>query len=179
MLYCVADSEYTDIQVLNPGDNVDPSSFGDDTCVQDANEFQITEFSSNDLAPFDVGADGFEQLDLPVTEGENPHLITDTWSGTTASFEIASGAVTPIVVLAYESWEAEEEYYEEEYEDEYYEDEYEEYIDDEEAVESGEDLPDTGVAVAPGSSQSQALLLGMTGLLVLGGAYGLRRAASR
>ncbi|MEA2528468.1 MAG: hypothetical protein QOG89_112 [Thermomicrobiales bacterium] len=179
MLYCVADSEYTDIQVLNPGDNVDPSSFGDDTCVQDANEFQITEFSSNDLAPFDVGADGFEQLDLPVTEGENPHLITDTWSGTTASFEIASGAVTPIVVLAYESWEAEEEYYEDEYEDEYYEDEYEEYIDDEEAVESGEDLPDTGVAVAPGSSQSQALLLGMTGLLVLGGAYGLRRAASR
>jgi hypothetical protein len=179
MLYCVADSEYTDIQVLNPGDNVDPSSFGDDTCVQDANEFQITEFSSNDLAPFDVGADGFEQLDLPVTEGENPHLITDTWSGTTASFEIASGAVTPIVVLAYESWEAEEEYYEEEYEDEYYEDEYEEYIDDEEAVESGEDLPDTGVTVAPGSSQSQALLLGMTGLLALGGAYGLRRVGSR
>jgi hypothetical protein len=182
MLYCLGDSEFTAIEVLAPGQQVDPYSFGDDTCLQDGNEFQITEFSRNDLAPFDIGFDGFEQIDgLPVTEGEAPHLITDTWSGTWMPFEIARDTVTQIVVLFYEVDDFyEDDFYEDEGDDYSYEDEEDAYSDAEEAVDSGDDLPTTGVAMADGGPNGGiVLLLGMAGFLVLGGAYRLRRAGNQ
>jgi hypothetical protein len=174
-LYCLADSEYVAIEVLEPGQNVDPYSFGDDTCLQDGNEFQITEHGRNDLPPFDVGFDGYEYVDgLPSTEGDDSHLITETWTGTTVPFEVENGAVTEIVVLVFE--------YDDYEDDEYYEDavdEYAEYADDEQAVEDGDGLPETGAPMTtPGSHRDLLLLLGLTGVLALGCGYRLRRTAS-
>ncbi len=184
-LYCLADSEYVAIEILDPGVEVDPYSMGDDTCLQDGNEFQITEHGRDDLDPFDVGFDGYEYLDgLPSTEGDDSHLITETWTGTTVPFEVENGVVTEIVVLIFEDDDSyyedeEDEYYEDE-EDEYYEDEEDEYADDEEAVENGDGLPTTGAPMTtPGSDRDLLLFLSLAGVLSLGGAYRLRRSGIR
>jgi hypothetical protein len=176
-LYCLGSEEATYIEVLDPGQIVDPYSFGDDTCIEDANEFQITEFSQTDLEPFDVGYDGYEELELPATTGKNPHLITETWSGVTEAFAVEEGTVTEIVVLVYEYDEYADDYG---YEDNSYGDETD--TGGVEDVVSGDDLPDTGIAVMAGATGLDGgfvLLLGMSGMLVLGGAYRLRRAGSR
>lgn len=193
MLYCLADSEYVDIEALSPGEQADPYSFGDDTCLQDGNEFQIVEFSRNDQPPFDVGFDGYEMVDgLPSTAGEDPHLIIDTWSGVYAPFEIEPNTVTEIVVLVFElndyyeddpddSYEDQPDDYSEDQPDDYTGDDpfaaEDQYANDEENVEDGEDLPDTGVSMTatPDPNRDLFLLLGLGGALALGGAYRLRR----
>jgi hypothetical protein len=178
-LYCLTSSEYTDIEVFNPGQEVNPNSLGDDTCIEDGNEYQITEFSRDDQPPFEVDYTGFAQIDgLPTTDGKNPHLITETWSGETQPFEIATGQITEVVVLVWEY-------------DDSYDSLYQDIPDDSSGgvpddssgdvadVQDGEDLPDTGVGPISPPDDGMVLLLGLAGFLVLGAASRLRRSPHR
>jgi hypothetical protein len=180
-VYCLTDSDYTEIIPGAPGDQLDPYSFGDDSCIPDSNEYQITEYSRDDMEPFSVDYLGEAELELPSTAGDNPHLITDTWSGTTEAFDIADGVTTDVVVLIWENGGYGEEdysddgsdYYSEDYVDDYSEDD--EYSDAEEAVTEGADLPDTGTGTISNSDALLIALLGLGGLALVGGAYQVRR----
>jgi len=183
MLYCLADSDYLDMEVLDPGQEVDPYSFGDDTCLQDVNEFQITLHSRDDLDPFDVGYDGYELVGgLPVTAGDDPHLITDTLSGTSVPFEVEADTVTEVVVLVWECCPGGD-FTDEDYSNQgefYYPADEDQFANDEEAVQDGEDLPDTGTAMASSGSDGTVLLLfGLGCFFALGGAYRFRRTRLR
>jgi hypothetical protein len=180
MLYCLADREDVQFFVLDPGDYTDPYSFGDDTCIEDGNEFQITLFGRENLDPFDVGFDGYGEVsNLPVTENGDYHLITDTWSGVYVDFQVASNTATEIVTIVYELNGLQEDFGDEDgdgWVDVYYGPEQASGRRDGEdasAVTAGDGLPTTGLAAAPIHRQEALFLFFAAPLLLL---YALRRA---
>lgn len=202
-LYCLTSSQSTDIKVFAPGQQVDPHSLGDDTCIEDTNEYQISEFGRNDLAPFQVDSTGFAQIDgLPATDGQSHHLISDTFSGTSAPFTIAPGKTTEVVVLIWEAdtssgvssgdstggYSTDPSVTDPSVTDPSAVDPYatDGLVDpsldnagDVSAVDSGQGLPDTGVGPISRPNDDMVLLLGLAGFFVLGGAYRLRRIPGR
>jgi hypothetical protein len=173
-LYCQTSSDYTDIQVFSPGEEVDPNSLGDDTCITGTNEYQITEFGRNDLGPVEADANGFAEVtNLPSTAGQDPHLITETASGEAQPFEIETGITTTVVVLV---WQSD---FSGVASSDTSSDPSGDTSGDVSTVTDGSDLPDTGVGSIPRPDGGLVLLLGMTGFLVLGGAYRLRRVPNR
>lgn len=179
-LYCIGDTEETVMTPLLPGEEATADDLGDDTCLAGGADFTITAFGTDDLGTYTVGDDGrLAVTDLPVTsDGSGPHVLTETYSGATADFDIEEGAVTNVVVLNYEP----DEILDETGEGETLDDEgaVGDAVDssDEEDIASGEDLAETGIGPMGGPVDGGAvLLLGAAGLVLLAGAGVLRRRA--
>lgn len=169
-LYCLSSSEYVDVVAGAPGEDIDPYAYGDDTCIPDGNEIQITTPEGNDMDPVSMDSSGMTgQIPLESNGNAGPYWLTDTFSGVYGEFDIAPDQTTEVVVLVWEYDGGDEEDYPED-DEEYYPD------DAEEAITSGEDLPDTGTGATAASNPAMIALLGFGScLLLLGGAYQLRR----
>jgi hypothetical protein len=101
-LWCLGGT-YTTARVLPPGQSAGPGDLGDSTCFAGEASFQIDLFGTQPQPQFSVGGDGMEVFNgLPVTDGGAPHVITELFSGVSASFEIAGGTVTRVIFLNYE-----------------------------------------------------------------------------
>jgi len=171
-LFCLADSESVRFEVLQPGEQIPPLNFGDETCVTGDNEFQIVLHGNQPQSPFLVGIDGEALLsDLPAAdESTGAHLLVETFSGESAPFFIAPNTTTEIVVLVYELDYTMEESVDVDGDgvpDTTYEDPG---VEAEVEVESAEGLPDTGSGSVAATPMSASLLLFTgAGLLALRG----------
>jgi hypothetical protein len=173
-LICETSSDYVEVLAGAPGEDIDPYAYGDGTCTPISNEVQITDPDGNDQGLISIDASGQTgSIELASNEGENQYLLMDTYSGVSGGFDIVAGETTEVVVLVWQY--AGDPVVDDPAVDDPDVDE-DEFANAEDAVTSGEDLPDTGTGATATPNSALIALLGLGScLLLLGGAYQLRR----
>ncbi len=96
-LYCLSSSGTT-VLALAPGEQASPSDLGGSSCFAGDATVQLSLADGTSLSGLKLGRDGVESIqNIPVTDAGS-HTVTEGLTGQSASFEIATGSVTRVII---------------------------------------------------------------------------------